>query len=79
MSRDFDQYEESMFARHFNYFDEVLPAKTDFMVEAAMVTKLMNIEGLPFKRSMKIVHDIVHVAENYTVVAGPASVNPLDH
>ena len=66
--------QEASMCRHY-YFDEIMPAKTDFFVEAGMVTKLMRLEpSVSFKRAQAIVNDIVHVANHYTVVehAAPA-------
>lgn len=63
----------SAFVKDFNYWDEVRPAKTDFIIEAGMVTKLMRLNpGVSFTMAQSIVHEIVHEANHYTVVDGPA-------
>lgn len=58
----------------FNYWDEIRPAKTNFIVEAAMVMKLMNEPSnrLSFKQAQDAVHELVHVAKHYTVASGKA-------
>lgn len=66
---------DPLMAMHFNYFDDIRPAKIDSMAEAAMVSKLLHLEShLSLKQAQEIVHDIVHVAMHYTVSAGPAPV-----
>lgn len=66
---DFDHY----LAREFNYWDEILPAKTNFIVEAGMISKLLARPDnkLSFKQAMAAVHQLVHVDKHYTVMEGP--------
>jgi hypothetical protein len=72
MSDDFDQYESSNYAHLFNYFDEVLPAKTNAMIEFKMVGKLKELfPDMSMLRARRIIEDMVHVAKQYMVTDKP--------
>jgi hypothetical protein len=70
---------DPVYASRFNYWDEIQPAMTDFTAETAMAMRLVNEDGLPLDKALRIVQEIVHVSKHYTVVDGPAPVNPLGH
>jgi hypothetical protein len=60
---------ETFMAGKFNYFDDIVPAKTDPYIEARMVERLKRDPANRFssKELVKAVHDMVHVAKHYMV------------
>lgn len=55
-------------ARYFNFSDEIVPARTNPSVEAAMVEKLVQKEDISQARAKLFVHDLVHAMGHYTVL-----------